>query len=204
MNMKIQIIFLAIVLIVSLPTFAQKGKWKPLFDGKTLKGWHKIPGGNWEIKDAMIVGTQDKSDKRHGLLVTDQRFKDFELKVRYKAITGNSGVYFRVDEVGGEVGVHGFQAEIDPTKDAGGLYETGGRAWVLQPKPEDVNKWYKPNKWNTMTIKAIGGNIKVTVNGYTTAELTNDQGRSEGNIALQLHGGMEMNVMFKQLKIKEL
>jgi hypothetical protein len=24
----------------------QKGKWTPLFDGKTLKGWHAIPGGS--------------------------------------------------------------------------------------------------------------------------------------------------------------
>lgn len=176
--------------------------WISLFNGKNLQGWHTIPGGKWEVQNGMIVGTSPKSDERHGLLVTDESFGDFTLEVTYKAIKGNSGLYFRAEEVGGVVGVHGFQAEIDPEKDAGGLYETGGRAWVVQPRPEDVKTWYKPNEWNTMTVTAIGRNVVVHVNGKKTAELTDDPGLLEGRIALQLHGGQDMHVLFKEVKLR--
>ncbi len=43
------------------------------------------------------------------------------------------------------------------------------------------------------------GHIVVTVNGKKTAELFNDPGRAQGHIALQLHGGMDMHVLFKEM-----
>ena len=183
---------------------AAPGKWISLFNGKTLKGWHAIPGGTWSVEQGAIVGRSEKTDERHGLLVTDKRFKNFEVQIRYKAIKGNSGLYFRAEEVSGLVGVHGFQAEIDPEKDAGGLYETGGRAWVIQPTAEQVKTWYKPNQWNTMTVRAEDGHVVVHVNGKKTAELFDDPGRKEGHIALQLHGGMDMHVLFRDIKIREI
>lgn len=179
-------------------------KWVALFDGKSLKGWYTIPGGEWKVEDGAIVGRSEQKDPRHGLLVTDKTYKDFEVQVTYKAIKGNSGLYFRAEEVGGDVGVHGFQAEIDPDKDAGGLYETGGRNWVVQPTPEQVKTWYKPGEWNKMSVRAEKGHIVVHVNGKKTAELFNDPGRTEGHIALQLHGGMDMHVLFKNIRIREL
>jgi len=73
--------------------------WKPLFDGKTLKGWHTLPGGSWQVQDGVIIGTSSKDEPRHGLLVTDCRLNDFTARLKFKAIKGNSGFYFRVDEV---------------------------------------------------------------------------------------------------------
>ncbi len=183
--------------------------WKPLFDGKSLEGWHTIPGGQWKVQDGVIEGSNVKSDKRHGLLVSDKRYGDFTARLKFKALKGNSGFYFRVDEVGGGVGVHGFQAEIDESKDVGGLYETGGRGWVVQPSAEDVAKWFKPQDWNQMAVSAHGQRIVVHVNGQKTAELKrdpalrepNDKGRLEGHLALQLHGGQDVHVMFKDIEI---
>jgi hypothetical protein len=179
------------------------GEWISLFDGKTLEGWHTIPGGTWSVEDGAIIGRSEKTDQRHGLLVTDKSFKNFEVEIQYKAIKGNSGLYFRAEEVGGTVGVHGFQAEIDPERDAGGLYETGGREWVIQPTAEQVKTWYKPGEWNTMTVRAEEGHVVVHVNGKKTAELSNDPGRKEGHIALQLHGGMDMHVQFRDIRIRQ-
>ena len=175
--------------------------WKPLFDGKTLKGWHTLPGGKWEVSDGVIVATSASSESRHGLLASDKSFSDFTIRLKFKAIKGNSGFYFRADEVGGGVGVHGFQAEIDASNDVGGLYETGGRAWVVQPTPEDVATWFKPQEWNQMAVSAHGRRVAVHVNGRKTAELKNDKGRLKGHLALQLHGGQEMHVMFKDIEI---
>jgi hypothetical protein len=197
-------LLLTLILLPGQSFLIQKEKWTPLFDGKTLKGWHTIPGGEWKVENGTIVGKSPKSDARHGLLVTDKSYKNFVVRLKYKAISGNSGLYFRAEEVGGMVGVHGFQAEIDPNKDAGGLYETGGREWVVLPKAEQVKTWYKPGEWNQMTVRAEGKHITVHVNGIKTAELTDDPGRLEGKIALQLHGSQDMHVLFKEVEIMEL
>lgn len=198
---KLSHYLLPLIIIISNLS-CQSQEWQPLFDGKTLKGWHTLPGGNWKVENGIIVGTSEKTDERHGLLVTDKSYKDFELRIKYLAIKGNSGLYFRAKEVGGAYGVEGFQAEIDPLANAGGLYETSGRNWVVQPDSNEVKKWYKPGEWNTMTVYAKGKTVIVHVNGQKTAELHNDPGRTEGYIALQLHGGQDMLVSFKDIEIK--
>ncbi|WP_178377048.1 3-keto-disaccharide hydrolase [Chryseolinea serpens] len=187
-----------------LMTAGVQDKWTELFDGKTLKGWHALPGGTWTVEEGTIVGRSPVTEQRHGLLVSDRTYKDFVLDVTFKSIRGNSGIYFRTDVVGGIEGVRGFQAEVHPTDDIGGLYETNGRAWVVKPTADQVSRYYKPNAWNTMRITAKGRDITVTVNGIVSAELKNDPGNASGNIALQLHGGQDMLVMFKNVRIREL
>jgi len=200
MNYHIRNSFFFIILTIT--TGCANQEWQPLFDGKSLQGWHTLPGGNWKVEKGTIVGTSEKSDPRHGLLVTNNIYKDFELRIKYLAVKGNSGLYFRVSEVGGPYGVEGLQAEIDPLQGAGGLYETGGRGWVVEPDSVDVKKWYKPGMWNTMTVSAKGRSVVVHLNNYKTAEIDNDSGRTEGHIALQLHGGQDMLVSFKDIEIK--
>jgi hypothetical protein len=173
----------------------------PLFDGKTLKGWHTLPGGKWEVKDGAIVGTSDKAESRHGLLVSDQQYGDFTIRFKFRLTRGNSGFYFRSEKVKQAVGVYGFQAEVADDGTAGGLYETGGRAWVAKPDAELIKKCYKPDAWNDMTVSAHGGNITVQLNGTKTADLHDDPGRPRGHFALQLHGGQDMEVMFKDIEI---
>jgi len=109
-----------------------------------------------------------------------------------------------VDRDGRDAGCAGFQAEIDPQNDVGGLYETYGRDWVVKPKPEDVKRYFRPGQFNDMTVSAHGRRIVVTVNGTKTAELKDDPGRQEGFLAFQLHGGQEMHVEFKDIRILEL
>jgi hypothetical protein len=181
-----------------------KEEWQALFDGKTLNGWHALPGGTWNVEDGILVGRSDQKEERHGILVSDKQYNNFEIEVVFKSVKGNSGFYFRADEVGGQYGVQGFQAEIHSTEYVGGLYETGGREWVAQPSAEDVKKYNKAGDWNTMRVRAVNGDITVSVNGTTTAKLHNDPGRKQGHFGLQLHGGQEMLVMFKVIRLKEL
>lgn len=179
-----------------------QSEWKPLV-GDDLTGWEKIGGGQWSYEQGVIRGTSSKEESRHGHLITEATYSDFAVRLKYKAHQGNSGLYFRVERAE-PYGVKGFQAEIDPDNDAGGLYETSGRAWVVQPKPEDVAKWYRPGQWNEMSVIAIGPRIVVHVNGHKTAELRNDPGRRSGHLALQLHGNQDMDIEFRDLEILEL
>ena len=180
------------------------GGFKPLFDGRTLAGWHPIGKGQWTVEEGAIVGRHDPKDD-YGHLVTDKSFKDFTVRLKFKSIKGNSGLYFRIAvDAKAFSGVSGFQAEIDPRNDVGGLYETNGRGWVVQPKKEDVKKYFKPDEWNQMTVTAKGRDVTVTINGTVSAQLKNDPGKwTEGPLALQVHGGQEGLVYFKEIEVRE-
>lgn len=178
--------------------------FRKLFNGKDLTGWKKLPGGTWQVAQQAIVGRSKKSESRHGMLITEEQFGDFELRLRFQVLEGNSGVYFRCERVDEAVAVHGLQAEIENSALVGGLYETGGRDWVVKPNPRLTNHVYKAAEWNDLHIRASGREVTVTLNGHQTAHLKDDPGRLKGHIALQLHGGQEMWVMFKDLEIKSL
>ena len=160
-----------------------------------------MPGGRWTVEDGAIHGMSPASEKRHGILITDDVFGDFTVRARFKVNEGDSGFYFRADKVASGVSVNGFQVEIDTSYETGGLYETGGRAWVVQHDPDKDNGWYKKGEWNDLVVSAHGRRVVVTVNGKKSAELANDPGRTKGHIGLQLHGSQEMDVEYKDIAI---
>jgi hypothetical protein len=187
------------VLLLPLPLCAA-GKWEPLWDGHSFAGWHQIGQGTWKITENAIHATHVKTETEYGHLVSDATYGDFNVRLQFKSLKGNSGLYFRITETGFS-GVTGFQAEIDATKDVGGLYETNGRAWVVRPTPEAVATWFKPGEWNEMIVSAHAGHLIVRINGKISAEVPADPGRREGRFALQVHGGQDVDVWFKDLEI---
>ena len=193
------------VLLSSLLITGAEPKWQPLFNGKDLDGWHPVPGGKWEVVDGTILGTSPRSEPRHGLLMTDKRFKNFRVRARFKVTSGDSGFYFRVEKTNTHVSVRGFQAEVDNSREVGGLYETSMRAWVSKPDPKLIARTVKPGEWTDLLVTAVGDDITVSLNGVKVTELLGDKKcLKEGHIALQLHGGQDMRVQFKDLSIMEL
>ena len=197
-------IILTIAIILATASVTRAADFKPIFDGKTLKGWTPAPGGKWEVKDGAIVGTSPKSERRHGILLTDKQYSDFVVKAKFRVHSGDSGFYFRAERVKSAVSVNGFQVEVDTTQETGGLYETGGRAWVHRPTAEVIKKRkYKKGEWTDLELSAIGGHIVVKINGVISTELINDKSRAKGHIGLQLHGGQVMHVEYKDIVIME-
>ena len=179
-------------------------EWKPLWDGQSLAGWKLHGGGKVKVENGALHLTNVKSERRHGLLHFEREFADATVRVKYKAVAGNSGLYFRSElKLDHPVGIAGFQAEIDPANDAGGLYETLGRAWVSRTGPNSGKEYYHADDWNEMTVAAHGRRITVHVNGIRTAELFDDPGRLKGVLAMQVHGGQDVDVWFKDLEILE-
>lgn len=176
-------------------------EWRPLFNGKNLEGWHATPGGDWKVEDGVIIGTSTKDEKNNGLLLSDKMYKDFTVRFQFKAHSGNSGFYFRVQPVDPPLNAVGMQAEIDAEKDVGGVYEVRGRGWLLQPKPEDVKKYFKPGEWNDMTVSVHGNRMVVHVNGTKTVDLVDDKIFPEGYFGFQLHAGKDMKVEFRDVQI---
>jgi len=190
------------IALVGAASAADTCLWKPLFDGKTLKGWHPVGDGKWTAEDGAIVGRANK-EKLYGLLVSDATFKDFTVRFKFKVLSGDSGFYIRTVIKPPEK-ANGLQIQVGPPgSGVGGIYESYGRAWVVKPKLEDEKRYTKAEQWNDMTIDAHGGHVVVTVNGTKTAELQDDPSPPDGILALQMHSGCEMQVFFKDIQIKD-
>ena len=181
----------------------KKGEWKPLMDGKTLAGWHKVGEGQWTVENGAFVGRAN-NEKLYGLLFSDRTFKDFTVRFKFKCLSGDSGFYIRTmfkepDRA------HGLQVQVGRTKSGvGGIYESYGRGWIPAKPDEEKEKLYtRDDQWNEMVIDAHGGDITVTVNGVKTAELKDDKIPPEGHFALQMHSGCVMHVMFKDIEVRE-
>ena len=128
-----------------------KDGWKLLFDGKTLKGWHKNPtkighgtGGRWTVEDSAITGEQDPPGSGNGgILLTDEKFGDFELLIDMKPDWGVcSGLFLRGNDKG-----QCFQMMVDyhDNGNVGHLYGegTGGfntRCFDINGKYDDAKK----------------------------------------------------------------
>ncbi len=176
-------------------------RWIPLFNTTDLSGWSVPEAGDWTVKEGILHGVSSADEKRHSMLLNETPYGDFTMRIVYRAHTGNSGFYFRSEKTDDAYGAIGLQAEIDAAgRNAGGLYEIGGRKWVVQPSEELTEKIFGPGEWNEMTVSAHGRRIVVHLNGTKTAEVKNDPGRLEGLIGLQLHASQDMDIEFRSVE----
>lgn len=56
-----------------------EAQWHPLFNHQNLDGWEVLPGGKWEVRDGMIVGTSPSEEPLHGILLSNKTYGDFKL-----------------------------------------------------------------------------------------------------------------------------
>ena len=200
---KIVLIALSLALCWALTArAADKCQWKPLFDGKTLDGWHKVGHGEWEVKGGAIVGTADKT-KLYGLLESNQVFKDFTVRFKFRCFSGDSGFYVRTMILPPEK-AHKMQIQVgrDDGSGTGGVYESYGRGWLDKLSKEDESKIYKPDgEWNEMVIDAHGQDIVVKVNGIKTSAVKDVPEYQAGHFVLQMHAGCVMHVEFKDIEV---
>ena len=89
-------------------SLSQRG-FARLFNGKDLTGWEGRPGV-WQVKDGAIwcTGTQTS---RNWLIWRGGELRDFELRLKFKYVKGNSGVQVRSKEIEPFM-VRGYQVEV--------------------------------------------------------------------------------------------
>ena len=193
---------IAVTLCALLVSAPQDSKEVKIFNGKDLTGWTAMGGGTWSVKDGVIAG-RSKPDQPQGILLWEKSVKDFTARCRFRIRAGDSGFYFRTERVDNAVLVHGFQVEVDTSLETGGIYETGGRGWVHFPDFELHKKsGYKAGEWTDLIVTAVGTHYIVKINGVTITEMNDPKGRTEGRLALQLHGGLDMDVEYKDIYIR--
>lgn len=185
---KLSIILLCCAIAGS--AFAQN--WKPLFNGKNLKGWEQLNGkASYVVEDGAIVG-HPKMDTPNSFLATKNVYGNFILEFEFRVSDGiNSGVQLRSESLSSyqKGRVHGYQFEMDPSDRAwtGGIYDEARRGWLYPlTKNPQAKSAFKHNDWNKARIEANGTSIRTWVNGVACANLL-DAMTPVGFIALQVH-----------------
>ena len=181
------------------------GDWQSLFDGKTFNGWRSTGSGKWSVEDGAIVGRKAGSEQGQGQLITDSEFNDFALRMKFKLLGGDSGIYFRGRE-GGRLGFFGPQVQFRLQDDVGGLIELrqqDDRAIIRIPGPANASqRFFRPNDWNDLELNAKGAHVSVRINGVSTAELDDGVDFSRGKLAIQLWGDKYTEVLIKDILIR--
>jgi hypothetical protein len=188
-------------LLLAVPASAQSGK--KLFNGKNLQGWTVHGTEKWYVADGELV-CESGPDKAYGYLSTDKNYKNFVLTLQFKQeANGNSGVFIRSGIEG--VKISGWQVEVAPlNQHTGGIYESYGRGWLIQPNPEH-EKALKPGDWNELKIEANGDQVTTWLNGKMMVQLADEKiGKGEGFIALQIHDGGGIKVRWRDIRVREL
>ena len=186
-----------------------KTEWKSFFitgeDGKMkLADARFVLPDDWAFDDekGMLVGNHQPSEGRDGLVVSDANYTDLVTRVTYLIFGGNSGLYFRAEEIDVPHLLRGFQNEIAGNARDSALWDTGGRGWVAF-NDDLVGKAMKPNDWNTIMTAAYGDRIIDKINGFTTFDILDPECHKTGKVGLQLHGGTEMKIWFKDFQVIE-
>jgi len=182
---------LSFVLVASLQSAEV---WTPLFNGKDFTGWTVAARGTavnpaaagWKIENGIIIGGQAEPGQKGGSLVSQARFKDFELELdfmlaeqpaapdgSFAKCTYNSGVYLRTGyqvnfgrrEAGEFIGV--VIHRMHPKAIRGNVLwlDTGDEKFPNLRKKED---------WNHIQISFKGPRLQVTLNGTKICDVTDD------------------------------
>jgi 3-keto-disaccharide hydrolase len=226
-----QLLVLGIVLTVSNVRAADEEGFVSLFNGKDLSGW-RGDKTYWSVEDGAITAkttadSQLTKEKYNTFLIWEGgQPANFELRVKYRIVGGNSGVQYRsrvIDEA--KFIVSGYQADIDASPKYTGMnYEEKARAFLAQRgekatiaadgkkeiekigDPVELQAKVKNEDWNEYRIVATGNHLQHYVNGTLMSEVIDnqkDKAATSGVIALQAHQGFTMTVQFKDIRLKE-
>ena len=204
-----------------------------IFNGKDLSGWEGH-ADIWSVQDGAITGVTKAEPKlTHNtfLVYKGGDVGDFELRLSYRIVNGNSGIQYRSKVLRqGAFGpiVGGYQADFEAGKTYSGiLYEEQGRGILAQRgqktvikdegdkpkvevvgavgKSEDIQAAIKHEDWNDYVVIAQGNHLQHFINGRLTVDVTDEsavKAAKSGVLALQAHVGPPMTVQFKNLRIK--
>ncbi len=220
------VITTAFLFLAGIPLAAQdsaRGRMS-LFDGKTLSGWVTPDGqpasAGWEVTDGVLhlVG------KGSGMILTDQEYRDFDLRFEWKITEGgNSGIKYRVKRYGGAILGIEYQL-LDDLKHSEGKIGKGstGSLYALYAPVSEENQLpaRPPGEFNESRIVVRGHRITHWLNGtklvsvhvgnanwharVAESKFKDREGFGEnrsGLIMLQEHGS---EVWFRNITIKQL
>lgn len=201
---------------------APKQAFRPLFNGKDLKGWINVntDPDTWRVKDKMIIC----KGKPIGVMRSDRQYENFILHIEWmhKEPGGNSGVFVWSSARPGPNrlpdGVEVQMLELDWPKlhmrDGvmpplayvhGELFGVGG-VKTTPDNPRNTRSMSIENRclprdvWNTYDVVAVDGVIKLSVNGKFVNGISKST-QKKGYLCLESEGA---EIHFRNIRIMEL
>ncbi|MCB9766671.1 MAG: DUF1080 domain-containing protein [Candidatus Omnitrophica bacterium] len=223
------ILFLVALTLCPFAASADDEGFVSIFNGENLEGWEGNPKF-WRVEDGSIVGqTTESNPTDHNTFCfwRDGELDDFELKLEYKIVGGNSGIQYRSEELDDFV-AKGYQADFEAGDTYSGInYEEKGRGILANrgqkvevyddPKQNKVLETFgdsaeiqshiKKEDWNDYHIIAKGNHLIHMINGVKTSEVIDkgtEKSRRKGVLALQVHAGPPMQIWVKNIRLKRL
>ncbi|MFD2201680.1 3-keto-disaccharide hydrolase [Shivajiella indica] len=193
---KLLLIFIFIGNIVFGQKFQVPDGFETIFNGKDLDGWHLSKTnhhgtkGNFYVEEGALIMKQYPYGQG-GIILTDKKYRDFELYLEFKGHPGtNGGIFLRSSESGSA-----YQLELagDGESGTGDFFGEMLRT-TFNAQVENLDEVWKKGEWNSFHIRMTGEVPKVTlwINGvhiWDAEGIRNDliADATEGMIALQLH-----------------
>lgn len=195
-----------------------------LFNGVDLTVWEGDAEA-WAVRNGAIT-CLGSSAKKNWLIWRGGEPGDFELRLRFEFVKGNSGVQLRSTEVEKEQ-VRGYQAEVVerakmgmwhhslmPAEHRHYLSTAGQRVRIDAAEEEiveqvadaaEVQATYHESKWNDLVIVASSLRLVQSINGVVFSDLIDQEqpfATKTGIIAFQDHGKGSV-AQFKDIRLKK-
>jgi serine/threonine protein kinase/WD40 repeat protein len=179
-----------------LPADAQppRGLLKPLFPEKNLDGWK----GDKDCCSWGEAGLRIKADASSGntYLVSDKKYRDFELKFQMRFQDVNSYVRF-------------LPRYSEATKEK--FQDTAFRIAFIKPPDQlavpdnEISKLFKRgSEFNDVVIRCVGKRLTIQLNGKTVIDEDSPNLPAEGSLAFHVWGPMQPETTLRELEIREL
>jgi hypothetical protein len=189
------------VFLTSATALVAGPKLKPIFNGKDLSGW-EVPDGNdeagWYKAVEGVLKIQSGSKKKGSILWSKKKYRNFVVQFEFRMGEGrvDSGMHVRTkDQI--QIGISGSL-----NRDMTCSPYIPGKGYPVEAK--NIKKLLRPKDWNTMRIQAIGKEYTVWLQGEKVMTYKSDSAIDEGPIGIQLHGGRNMAIDYRKLKLAEL
>jgi hypothetical protein len=207
---------LAIALALAPFSVAQDGR--PLFENDDLSGWEQKVG-EWTFENGVLTGKGDTN--KGAILVGPGEYNDFELQFKYRMEAwGSGGVGFRLHVQGDNL--HGYMMDIAPfvaNRESPMAQNIPGLGAIHRLKGDGIGPQDRETRisndaaeaglgpavqeWHSATIRAVSGNLEVSVNGETMAKGVDDEFLA-GRFSFGIQLGIQTPLQFKDIQIREL
>ena len=193
-----------------------------IFNGRDLTGWSGDKAV-WSVRDGAITGQTTAAtqlETNNFLVWQGGPLADFELRLEYKLVGGNSGIYFHAEPQASGEPLIGPQADFsadhrwtgvlmewkkrDVLAERGQVVEIDkdGKRRIVRSlgNPKELLTHVRNEAWNDYVLITRGERTVLKINGVTMCEVIDRDPRRipKGYLALQVHKGPPMKVQFKK------
>ena len=181
------------------PLCAEEPKLESIFNGKDLSGWDVPKDNIWfTVKDGVLM-VKNGPKKKGQTLWSLKQYSDFVIEFDFRMGKGtvDSGIYVRNSREQIQIGISGSLK-----RDMTASPYISGKGYPVEAKR--IKELLKPSGWNTMRIKAKGKDYTVWLAGEKVMNYTSSSAIAKGKLGIQLHGGREMAIEYRNMKAADL